>query len=110
MRVRCGEDIDTGVGGKIVHVEDVAAAVCAAVGNEAVAGRLFNVVDCYIYDEQVAMMTKQLCGSTSRIVDHRGPGPRNQFDVRAARDVLGVALDRGHDGVRDYVAELLSHM
>lgn len=109
-RVRRGEDIDTRVGGKIVHVEDVAAAVCAAVGNDAVAGRLFNVVDCYIYDEQVAMMARELCGSGSRIVDHRGPGPRNHFDVRAARQVLGVRLDRGHDGVRAYVAELLSRM
>jgi len=109
-RVKRGEDIDTPVGGKIVHVHDVAAAVCAAVGNQAVAGRLFNVVDCYIYDEQVAVMARELTGSDSRIVDHRGPGPRNHFDVRASREMLGVPLNRGHDGVREYVAELLSRM
>lgn len=113
--VRGGGRVDETRGGKITHVQDVADALALAVGDAETRGRLFNLVDCYLYRQQVAEMARDLSGSTSTIVDRRGPGPRNQFDCSAAiaffdRHGNAVALRRGLDGVRDYVEQLLRAM
>ena len=101
-----GRAVDTAVGGKIVHVLDCADAVRLCVGNAAVAGRFFTLVDCYVYDQEVAEMAREICGSSCDIVNRKGSGPRNNFDVSAARS-LGVALNRGKAGVEEYVEELV---
>ncbi len=108
-RVRDGETIDVPTGGKIVHVLDCVEAVRCALGNKQAAGQFYVLVDMYLYDQEVAEMAKEICGSSSKILDVKGGGPKNNFDTSAAK-ALGVPLNRGRDGVREYVEELLEAM
>jgi nucleoside-diphosphate-sugar epimerase len=111
--IKSGGRVATDRGGKIVHVQDVADALTLAVGNTAVAGQFYNLVDCYMYWQTAAELARDLLGSSQGVVeDHRGPGPRNQYDTRKAIEFFDrhgnhVALRRGTEGVRDYVRELL---
>jgi nucleoside-diphosphate-sugar epimerase len=112
---RKGGTIDTPQGGKITHVQDVADALTLAVGDEAVAGQFYNLVDGYMYWQQAAEFAKEISGSSASIIDRKGAGPRNQFDTRKVIEFFNrhgntAALRRGQAGVREYVAELLRKM
>lgn len=114
-RARRGEAIDTDRGGKITHVQDVADALTLAVGDESVAGELYNLVDGYMYWQQAAEFAKELSGSAAQIAERKGSGPRNQFDCAKAiaffdRHGNHTALRRGPDGVRAYVRDLLARL
>ena len=114
-RARDGGTIDTPAGGKITHVQDVADALTLAVGDAAVAGQFYNLVDGYLYWQAAAEFAKQISGSTATVVDRKGAGPKNQFDTRKALDFFDrhgntTALRRGPEGVRAYVGELLAAM
>jgi len=107
-----GGTIDTPQGGKITHVQDIADGLTLALGDEHVAGQLYNLVDQYLYWQQVGEVAKELSGSTATIIDRKGAGPKNQFDTAKAitffdRHGNTTALRRGIEGVRQYVAELL---
>ena len=96
-------------GGKFVHVDDVAAAVLAALGNEDAAGRAYNLADCYARWADWAQMTAELL-DVEVDIDLTSPSqPKNVFAKDAARS-LGVALDRGHDGIRCHLQELIGRM
>lgn len=102
-------------GGKITHVQDVADALALAVGDDAVAGQFYNLVDGYMYFQVAAEIARELSGSNAKIEDRKGTGPRNQFQTRKAIDFFdrhgnNVALRRGVAGVREYVRELLEEM
>ena len=114
-RARRGETIDEPRGGKVTHVQDVADALTLAVGDASVSGQLYNLVDRYMYWEQAARFAREFSGSAASIPDRSGDGPRNQFDTRKAIDFFErhgnrVALRRGTDGVREYVAQLLQRL
>ena len=109
---RRGERVDTERGGKITHVQDVADALAAAVGDEQVSGRIFNLIERYIYWCEPAMMAAELSGSGADVVDHRGDGPTNHYATDAAvgffdRHGLKDGMRRGREGVRAYVQDLL---
>jgi nucleoside-diphosphate-sugar epimerase len=111
-KVRRGEPISIAQGGKITHVQDVADALTIAIGDESTAGQFYTLVDRHIYWQQVAEIAKEITGSGSIIDDKQGKGPKNNFDTRKAIALFDkhgnrVALRRGLDGVREYVAELL---
>lgn len=115
VRARDGGTIDTPAGGKITHVQDVADALALAVGDASVAGQFYNLVDGYLYWQVAGEVAKEISGSAATIVERKGFGPRNQFDTRKAIDFFNrrgntVALRRGRDGVRNYVAELLTQI
>ena len=93
-------------GGKFVHVDDVAAAVVATVNNPAAAGKPYNLVDCYARWADWAVMAAELRGIKADIDLSSPPQPKNIFTKDAARS-LGVNLDRGHDGIRDHLQELI---
>jgi nucleoside-diphosphate-sugar epimerase len=110
---RTGGSVSTDHGGKITHVQDVADALTLAIGDSAVAGQFYNLVDCYMYWQVAAELARQISRSNASIEDRKGPGPRNQFDTRKAiaffdRHNNAVGLRRGIDGVRDYVQALLA--
>lgn len=110
--VKAGRPVSTSAGGKIVHVEDVAFALAAAAGDDAVAGRFYNLVDCHMYWQVAAEIARELTNSPSLIEDRKGIGPKNMYDVSAAvaffdRHGNTTALRRGMEGVRQYVAQLL---
>ena len=105
--IRAGRPYSRAGGGKFVHVQDVAAAVTATVGNPLVAGRSYNLVDCYARWADWAQLIAELLGVEADI-DTTSPGqPVNAFSKEAAQD-LGVALDRGHDGIREHLRELIA--
>lgn len=108
-KLRGGEPIRTPGGGKFVHVEDVAAAAVACVGNAETAGQPYNLVDCYARWADWAKMAADLLGIEAEI-DFSSPAePKNVFSKEAAAS-LGVALNRGHDGIRAYLRELITAM
>jgi nucleoside-diphosphate-sugar epimerase len=103
------EPIRTPGGGKWVHVEDVAAAIVAAVGNPAAAGRAYNLADCYARWADVAKMGAEILGVKADIDLSSPEQPQNQFTKDAARE-LGIALDRGHEGIKAHLRELAAEM
>lgn len=112
---RRGGRVDTGAGGKITHVQDVADALTLAIGDPATAGEFYNLVDGYMYWQTAAEIAKEISGSSAEILDRKGSGPKNQFDTQKAVDFFNrhnnqTALRRGQQGVREYVAELLQAM
>ncbi|MDQ3441715.1 MAG: NAD(P)-dependent oxidoreductase [Planctomycetota bacterium] len=110
-----GGHVSTAQGGKITHVQEVADALTLAVGDEMVAGQFYNLVDGYMYWQVAAEFAKERSGSSAQIDDRKGTGPKNQFDTRKAIEFFDrhgnrTALRRGHEGVRAYVEELLTHL
>lgn len=104
-----GEPYTREGGGKVVHVDDVAAAVAAIVGNPAAAGRPYNLADCYTRWSNFAVWAGEALGVTPDIRVSSPDRPKNMFDVSAARS-LGVGLNRGHAGLRAHVLELAGRM
>lgn len=109
QKIARGARLDKPGGGKFVHVDDVAAAVVGLVGNAAGAGRPFNLVDCYARWADWAAMGADVLGVEASIDESSPALPKNMFEKTAAQE-LGVALDRGHDGIRLHLAELSERM
>jgi nucleoside-diphosphate-sugar epimerase len=110
-----GGRIETDTGGKITHVQDVADALTLAIGDDDVAGELYNLVDGYMYWQGAAELAKEIAGTDATIIDRTGPGPKNTFDTSKAvgffeKNGNAVALRRGVDGVREYVQVLLQRL
>ncbi len=96
-------------GGKFVHVEDVAAAVVATVGNPRAAGAVYDLADCYARWADWVLLVRDLLGVDVEVDTSSPTAPRNVFSKDAARR-LGVALDRGHEGIRAHLRELIEVM
>ena len=94
-------------GGKVVHVEDVAEVVARAVGREDVAGEVYELTDCHIYDNVVARFAAEAAGVDIEIGPPPGKGPKHQIVCDKVRQTFEVGLDRGHEGVREYIAALV---
>jgi len=95
-------------GGKFVHVEDVALAIVRSIERDEAAGRAFNLADCYAKRTRFAEHAAAIVGAPDGLVTpDTGPPASNRFSTDAAREVLGVSLDRGDEGLRGYVAELI---
>ncbi|MFG0284323.1 MAG: NAD-dependent epimerase/dehydratase family protein [Phycisphaerales bacterium JB039] len=109
QKLAAGQRIDRPGGGKFVHVDDVGAAIVALVGNEAVAGQPFNLVDCYARWADWARIGAEVLGIKAEIDESSPSLPKNMFSKDAARS-LGVGLDRGHEGIRAYLVELAAAM
>lgn len=108
-KVARGEPYTREGGGKMVHVEDVAAAVTAIVGNPAAAGRPYNLADCYTRWSNFAVWAGEALGVKPDIRVSSPEQPKNMFDVSAARS-LGIGLNRGHEGLRAHVRDLVGRM
>ncbi|MBZ0171630.1 MAG: NAD(P)-dependent oxidoreductase [Phycisphaerales bacterium] len=97
-------------GGKFVHVDDVSAAVAALVGNDGAKGQAYNLVDCYARWGDWAQTAAEIMRIRPRIELSSPADPENVFDVRKARALPGVGLDRGHGGIRAHLDELIGTM
>lgn len=106
QRIRNGETPAKPGGGKFVHVEDVAQAIVACVGNDAANAKVYNLVDCYARWADWAVMACSLLNVKMEIDLSSPPKARNMFAKNEARS-LGVKLDRGHEGIRTHLAELI---
>ena len=95
-------------GGKFVHVDDVALAIVRAVERDAAAGRAFNLADCYAKHTLLGRFAAEHLGLDPSMVElDEGPPAKNMFSKEATREILDVELDRGEDGLREYVGELV---
>ncbi len=108
-QIRTGKPFDRRGGGKFVHVDDVAAAVVATLGNPQAAGRAYNLADCYARWADWARWTSELLGVDVEIDTSSPEQPKNTFTKDAARS-LGAALDRGQEGIRAHLRELIAQM
>jgi nucleoside-diphosphate-sugar epimerase len=108
-KVARGEPYTREGGGKMVHVEDVAAAVTAIVGNPSAAGRPYNLADCYTRWSNFAVWAGEALGVKPDIRVSSPEQPKNMFDASAARS-LGIGLNRGHEGLRTHVRDLVGRM
>ena len=104
-----GTKSDRTGGGKFVHVDDVAALTVAMVGNPEAAGKMYNVVDCYARWADWAKIAAELL-DVEMDIDFSSPSkPKNVFTKDAVQS-MGVNMDRGHEGIRAYLRELIDLM
>lgn len=108
-KIRRGEPITKAGGGKFVHVDDVAAATVACVGNAGANAKVYNLADCYARWADWALMACEVLGVQCEIETSSPEQPKNVFTKDAAQS-LGVNLDRGHEGIRQYLRELIAAM
>ncbi len=104
-RVKRGEEIRTGRGGKEVHVADVAKAVGVLLTAPGIAGQAYNCYDQYVAEETVARIAKELTGSRSTIAP-LNQGPKHQIETGKLR-ALGMTFG-GDALLRSTVAELVA--
>ena len=107
-RLRSSERFERAGGGKFVHVDDVAAATVACIGNERATPAVYNLVDCYARWGDWAMIVAELLGIERDIDLSSPPEPKNMFETGAVREDLGVSLDRGFDGIREHLERLIA--
>jgi nucleoside-diphosphate-sugar epimerase len=95
-------------GGKFVHVEDTAAAIVACVGNDATAGRPFNLVDCYARWADWARMAGEVLCLDAEADESSPASPKNVFlkDEAKSLGLGGAFLERGHEGIGEHLTEL----
>lgn len=108
-KVRAGQRVERQGGGKFVHVDDVAAALTAIVGNDAANGRVYNMADCYARWGDFAVWAAEILGVEPNADLSSPPEPKNTFAKDAVQS-LGVAMDRGHDGLRAHLRDLIEAM
>ncbi len=95
-------------GGKWVHVDDVAVAIVRAVERDDAGGRAFNLADCYAKRTRFAEHAASILGLDASLVEpDMGPPAKNMFSKEATRDILGVGLDRGDEGIREHMGALI---
>lgn len=108
-RIKRGKHFSRSGGGKFVHVDDVAAAVLATVGNPDAAGKEYNMADCYARWSDWAQITCDLLDVQVEI-DFSSPNQAKNVFMKDRIESLGVKLDRGHDGIRNHLSELIKLM
>lgn len=97
-------------GGKFVHVEDVAAVIAACLVQERANGQIYNLADCYARWGDWATMAAEALELPDAEVDLTSPPqPKNTF-AKDNVQALGVSLDRGHDGIRHHLRELVGRI
>lgn len=109
-KLQRGEPADKSGGGKFVHVEDVAAATVATLGNERANGQVYNLVDCYARWADWGQIASDLLDVRVDIDTSSPEQPKNTFTKDLVQQHLGVGMDRGHDGIRDHLRELIAVM
>lgn len=108
-KVRAGQRVERQGGGKFVHVDDVAGAIAAIVGNPAASGHVYNLADCYARWGDFAVWAAEILGSDPDADLSSPPEPKNTFTKDAVQS-LGVRMDRGHGGLRTHLRELIEAM
>lgn len=106
-QVQRGAAIASAKGGKEVHAADVARAVALLLEADAraIAGQAFNCYDCYVAEEEVARLAKELTGSKSDIAA-LNRGPKHEINTNKIR-ALGMTFG-GKELLRQTVAELVA--
>lgn len=114
MALKRGERVtkdNFGGGGKWVHVDDVALAILRALERDATNGHAFHLADCYAKRTRFAEHAAQIMGLDASLVEpDDGPPAKNMFSKRLENETLGVALQRGDEGLRVHMRELIERV
>jgi len=104
--VLAGRRVDDPSGGKEVHAEDVAAAVCLllAAQTDSIGGQSFNCCDLYVSAQDVARIASDQTGSRSDVAD-TNRGPKNRIETGKLQ-ALGMKFS-GRPRLEQYVSELI---
>ena len=94
-------------GGKFVHVEDVAATTIACIDNPKASPNVYNLVDCYARWADWAQLAADEIGCEVEIDLSSPEAPKNTFIKKNVASDLGVMLDRGKDGIRKQIQDLI---
>jgi nucleoside-diphosphate-sugar epimerase len=103
--LKAGERFSQPGWGRWAHIDDVAAAVAATVGNPAATGRVYDLVDCYASHADWARIAAEVLGTSVDIDTCGSTLPQRRLNPDAAR-ALGVPFNRGLDGIREHLAAL----
>ena len=95
-------------GGKLVQVEDVAAATIASIDNPKASPNVYNLVDCYARWADWAVIAAEVTGTEIEIDMSSPSEPKNTFDKSNTINDLGVHLGRGLDGIRTHIEKLVA--
>ncbi|SOH05778.1 hypothetical protein KSMBR1_3301 [Candidatus Kuenenia stuttgartiensis] len=101
--IKHGRDVEVSGGGKIVYVEDVVRAIELAAGNKDASGKIYNLMDMYIDNMNVAQIAREICGSRS-IISGTPKKSIHTIDNTQSKE-LGVSYP-GIEGVKRYIREL----
>ena len=97
-------------GGKFVHVRDVAAVVSACIDQEQADGQIFNLADCYArWGDWARIAAEELAIADAEVDLSSLPESRNSF-TKDNVQALGISMDRGHQGIREHLRELIARM
>jgi len=107
QRMRETQAFSRAGGGKFVHVDDVASAVAGAVRLGEAAPPVAHLADCFARWGDLAQWAADIMGIDAQIDLLSPAAPKNEFTKDAARS-LGAALDRGHDGLRAHLREVVA--
>ena len=102
--VKNGKDVKVSGSGKIVHESAVVQAVINTLGNRAIAGNIYGLVDFFINEMEIAEMVKEITGSNANISGTRKVQKNVMINNMAKK--LGVNF-RGRSGLRDYIKDIL---
>jgi nucleoside-diphosphate-sugar epimerase len=95
-------------GGKFVHVDDVAAATIACIANPKASPNVYNLVDCYARWADWALLAAEGIGCEVEIDQSSPEAPKNTFITTNVANDLGVMLNRGTDGIRKQIQDLIN--
>jgi nucleoside-diphosphate-sugar epimerase len=112
-RVRRGENVAEPTAADVVSVDDVSDALALAIGDETVAGQIFNLVDVRLDWPTVAEMARRMIGKPDGPPHARLSALESRFESRKAVGFFDghgrpEALRRGLAGAANYLAGLLS--
>ena len=104
--VLAGKPVDDASGGKEVHAEDVATAVCLllAADTDAIGGQSFNCCDTYVAAQDVARIARERTAGRGDIAD-TNRGPKHSIDTTKIQ-AIGMKFG-GRSRLEKYVEELV---
>jgi len=97
-------------GGKFIHVDDVASATLAAADRSEQAPGIYHLAELYARWCDWAELACGLLDTEVSIDRSSPPHPRNQFETTRLESELGLRLDRGMEGIRTHLSQLLDRM
>ena len=96
-------------GGKFVHVEDVAKATISAMNNSKAYSSVYNLVDCYARWSDWAQIASEELGINAEIDFSSSQHPNNNFDTSDVSNELGIGLNRGLEGIRAQIRDIIDY-
>ena len=102
--VQTNKKYESTFGCDVVAVDDVAKALTAAINNPAAFGRVFNLCDMFVYNQELAQLACEVTGGQAEVIQSKLPKSAAISSERVKE--LGVDVHRGLAGIRAYFEEL----